>query len=149
LSAPSPGVFVERRGAEPIVPMTLFRNPTFSLLLVFTRLPAAPLRSAWSIFCLFLQTTTGLSPSMAGCSHPSDRRHRLRFVVAGRLISATGRYKAFRHRQRLLRLVAFALCRRSRGHARRLHRPLLCCARFGIGLAQQVRSRRTERGGKS
>lgn len=89
-------VFVERRAPEPIVPLTLFRNPTFSLMLVISLASGAVGIGMVTYYALFLQTTTGLTPSVAG----------LLFIVftggivcgsltAGRLISRSGRYKPF------------------------------------------------------
>lgn len=89
-------VFVERRAPEPIVPLTLFRNPTFSLMLVISLASGAVGIGMVNYFALYLQTTTGLSPSLAG----------LLFIMltggivcgsltAGRLISRSGRYKPF------------------------------------------------------
>jgi EmrB/QacA subfamily drug resistance transporter len=87
-------VLVERRAPEPIVPLTLFRNPTFSLMLVISLMSGAVGIGMVNYFALFLQTTTGLTPSAAG----------LLFILltggivagsltAGRLISLSGRYK--------------------------------------------------------
>lgn len=89
-------VRVERRAPEPIVPLTLFRNPTFSLMLVISLMSGAVGIGMVNYFALFLQTTTGLTPSVAG----------LLFILltggivvgsltAGRLISLSGRYKPF------------------------------------------------------
>ncbi|CAN7329391.1 MDR family MFS transporter [Pararhizobium sp. LjRoot255] len=89
-------VLVERRAPEPIVPLTLFRNPTFSLMLVISLMSGAVGIGMVNYFALFLQTTTGLTPSAAG----------LLFILltggivagsltAGRLISLSGRYKPF------------------------------------------------------
>ncbi|MBP1858464.1 MDR family MFS transporter [Rhizobium herbae] len=89
-------VFVERRAPEPVVPLALFANPTFSLMLVISVASGAVGIGMVNYFALFLQTTTGLSPSLAG----------LLFIMltggivcgsltAGRLISRSGRYKPF------------------------------------------------------
>ena len=89
-------VLVERRAPEPIVPLTLFRSPTFSLMLVISLMSGAVGIGMVNYFALFLQTTTGLTPSVAG----------LLFILltggivagsltAGRLISLSGRYKPF------------------------------------------------------
>lgn len=85
---------VERRASEPVVPLGMFRNPTVSLLMIVSIVSGAVGIGSVNYMALFLQTTTGLSPSQAG----------LMFValtggiaggalVAGRLISMTGRYK--------------------------------------------------------
>jgi predicted MFS family arabinose efflux permease len=93
-------VFVERKVAEPIIPLTLFLNPTVSLLLIVSLMSGAVGIGSVNYIALFLQTTlqttTGLTPSQAG----------LLFIAltggiaagslsAGRLISLTGRYKIF------------------------------------------------------
>jgi EmrB/QacA subfamily drug resistance transporter len=89
-------VLIERRAPEPIVPLTLFRSPTFSLMLVISLMSGAVGIGMVNYFALFLQTTTGLTPSVAG----------LLFILltggivagsltAGRLISLSGRYKPF------------------------------------------------------
>ncbi|WJH42271.1 MFS transporter [Aliirhizobium terrae] len=89
-------VFVESRVPEPIVPLKLFRDSTFSLYLIISLCSGAVGIGLVNYYALFLQTTTGLSPSLAG----------LFFIAltggivtgslsAGRLISITGRYKPF------------------------------------------------------
>jgi MFS family permease len=75
-------VLVERRAAEPIIPLSLFRNSTFSLLLIMSIMSGAIAIGMVNYFALFLQTTTGLSPSAAGAAlHLPDRRHRVRLAV--------------------------------------------------------------------
>ncbi|MBW9065725.1 MFS transporter [Rhizobium herbae] len=104
-------VFVEKRAPEPIVPLTLFRNPTFNLLLVISLASGAIGIGTVNYYALFLQTTTGLSPSVGG----------LLFItltggivcgslIAGRLISLTGRYKPFSIISAGLMALALALC---------------------------------------
>jgi MFS family permease len=116
-------VFVERRAPEPIVPMTLFGNSTFSLLLICSATSGAVGIGMVNYFALFLQTTTGLSPSMAGLL----------------LISATGRYKPFAVASAACSLIVFAAL--SQVHA---GTPIALIGFFmllhgiGIGLAQQV-----------
>ncbi|WP_118134496.1 MDR family MFS transporter [Oceanicella sp. SM1341] len=89
-------VLVERRAPEPIVPLRLFRDPTFPLLLVVALTSGSVAIGMVNFHALFLQMTTGLSPAHAG----------LFFIAitggiaagslsAGRLISRTGQYKPF------------------------------------------------------
>ena len=89
-------VLVEKRAPEPIVPLGLFSHSTFSLMLVISVASGAIGIGMVNYYALFLQTTTGLSPSTAG----------LMFIMltggivcgsltAGRLISITGRYKPY------------------------------------------------------
>ena len=59
-------IHVERRVPEPIVPLGLFRNPTVNLLLIVSLVSGAIGIGSVNYIALFLQTTTGLSPSQAG-----------------------------------------------------------------------------------
>jgi predicted MFS family arabinose efflux permease len=133
-------VFVERRAPEPIVPLSLFRNPTFGLLLIISVTSGAVAIGMVNYFALFLQTTTGLSPSMAG----------LLFILltggivcgslsAGRLISATGRYKPFAIASATCSLIAFVLLSQVHaGTSVAFIGALMLLHGIGIGLAQQV-----------
>jgi EmrB/QacA subfamily drug resistance transporter len=133
-------VFVERRAPEPIVPMTLFGNSTFSLLLICSATSGAVGIGMVNYFALFLQTTTGLSPSMAGPL----------FILltggivfsslsTGRLISATGRYKPFAVASAACSLIVFAaLSQVHAGTPIALIGFLMLLHGIGIGLAQQV-----------
>lgn len=133
-------VFVERRAPEPIVPLPLFRNSTFTLLLIMSVMSGGIAIGMVNYFALFLQTTTGLSPSMAG----------LLFILltgglvcgslsAGRIISITGRYKPFAIASLTCSAIAFALL--SQVHAGSsviFIGALMLLHGIGIGLAQQV-----------
>jgi predicted MFS family arabinose efflux permease len=133
-------VFVERRAPEPIVPLPLFRNSTFSLLLVMSIMSGAIAIGMVNYFALFLQTTTGLSPSGAG----------VLFILltgglvcgslsAGRIISKTGRYKPFAIASLTCSATAFALF--SQVHAGTpiaFIGAIMALHGIGIGLAQQV-----------
>jgi predicted MFS family arabinose efflux permease len=133
-------VLVERRAAEPIIPLSLFRNSTFSLLLIMSIMSGGIAIGMVNYFALFLQTTTGLSPSGAGlffifltgglmCGS----------ISAGRVISATGRYKPFAIASLSCNALAFALL--SQFHAGTplvLIGAVMTLQGVGIGLAQQV-----------
>jgi EmrB/QacA subfamily drug resistance transporter len=133
-------VFVERRAPEPIVPLPLFRNSSFSLLLVMSIMSGAIAIGMVNYFALFLQTTTGLSPSGAG----------VLFILltgglvcgslsAGRIISKTGRYKPFAIASLTCSAIAFALF--SQVHAGTpiaFIGAIMALHGIGIGLAQQV-----------
>ncbi|MFJ6324427.1 MULTISPECIES: MDR family MFS transporter [unclassified Rhizobium] len=133
-------VFIERRAPEPIVPMTLFRNPTFGLLLIISITSGAVAIGMVNYFALFLQTTTGLSPSMTG----------LLFILltgglvcgslsAGRLIAARGRYKPFAIASATCSTIAFAsLAFVHAGTSIAILGALMLLHGIGIGLAQQV-----------
>ena len=120
--------------------MTLFRNPTFGLLLIISVTSGAVAIGMVNYFALFLQTTTGLSPSMAG----------LLFILltggivcgslsAGRLISAKGRYKPFAIASAACSTIAFAtLAQVHAGTPIVFIGALMLLHGIGIGLAQQV-----------
>jgi EmrB/QacA subfamily drug resistance transporter len=89
-------VFVERRVPEPIVPLKLFRDSTFSLFLIVAAATGAVAIGMVNYFALFLQTTTGLSPSGAGLFFIATTSGiMIGSLATGRLISMTGRYKPF------------------------------------------------------
>jgi EmrB/QacA subfamily drug resistance transporter len=89
-------VFVERKVAEPIIPLALFLNPTVSLLLIVSLMSGAVGIGSVNYIALFLQTTTGLTPSQAGLLFIAlTGGIAAGSLTAGRLISLTGRYKIF------------------------------------------------------
>jgi EmrB/QacA subfamily drug resistance transporter len=89
-------VFVESRVAEPIVPLKLFRDSTFWLYLLVALCSGAMAIGMVNYFALFLQTTTGLSPSTAGLFFIGlTGGIVIGSMSAGRMIAATGRYKPF------------------------------------------------------
>ncbi|KGD85924.1 MDR family MFS transporter [Rhizobium sp. YS-1r] len=89
-------VVVEGRVPEPIVPLKLFRDSTFSLFLVVSFCTGAVAIGMANYFALFLQTTTGLSPSVASfCFIATTTGIVIGSISTGRLISISGRYKPF------------------------------------------------------
>lgn len=103
-------ILVERNAPEPIIPLSLFRNSTFTLFLIISIASGSIAIGMVNYFAFFLQTTTGLSPSLAG----------LLFILltggivggsllTGRLISTTGRYKYLSVASLTLSAIAFGL----------------------------------------
>lgn len=89
-------IFVERRVPEPIVPLSLFRNRTVNLLLVISLVSGAIGIGSVNYVALYLQTTTGLTPSEAGLLFIAlTGGIAVGSLTAGRLMSLTGRYKIF------------------------------------------------------
>jgi predicted MFS family arabinose efflux permease len=81
---------------EPIVPLSLFRNRTVNLLLVISLVSGAIGIGSVNYVALYLQTTTGLTPSEAGLLFIAlTGGIAIGSLTAGRLISLTGRYKIF------------------------------------------------------
>ncbi|MBP1850222.1 MDR family MFS transporter [Rhizobium halophytocola] len=133
-------VFVERRAPEPVMPLSLFKSPTFSLMLVISIGSGAVGIGMVNYTALFLQTTTGLSPSLAG----------LMFVIttggiaagsltAGRLISRSGRYKIFSIASTATMVLAMLLFSRlGAGTPIILIGAVMLFQGLGIGVGQQV-----------
>ncbi|MGL3606321.1 MDR family MFS transporter [Rhizobium sp. G187] len=133
-------VLVERRAPEPVVPLSLFAKPTISLLLIISIVSGAIGIGSVNYIALFLQTTTGLSPSMAGLLFIATTGGiAIGSIAAGRVIAKTGYYKPFS-------IASTALGVTSLGIFSFLHAgtPLVVLALvmllqgFGIGIGQQV-----------
>jgi EmrB/QacA subfamily drug resistance transporter len=133
-------IFVERRAPEPIVPLGMFRNPTVSLLLIFSILSGAVAIGLVNYFALFLQATTGLSPAVAGLLFLfMTGGIATGSITTGRILSRGGLYKHLAMASAALTLTAllsFAFFGAS------VPLPVVCfmllAHGFGIGLAQQV-----------
>jgi EmrB/QacA subfamily drug resistance transporter len=86
----------ERRAADPIVPFDLLRIPAVAIASVALFLVTASLFAITVFVPLFLQTTTGASPTQAGLLLiPMMLGVTLSTNLAGRSIARTGRYKLF------------------------------------------------------
>lgn len=85
-----------RRAADPIVPLSVIGNRPVALASAALFLTTAAMFSITVFVPLFLQTTTGASPTDAGLLLiPMMVGITLSTNVAGRLIQRTGRYKVF------------------------------------------------------
>jgi EmrB/QacA subfamily drug resistance transporter len=86
----------ERRAADPIVPFDLLRTPVVAIASVGLFLTTASLFAITVFVPLFLQATTGASPTQAGLLLvPTMLGVTLSTNLAGRSIARTGRYKRF------------------------------------------------------
>lgn len=89
-------VQVEKRAAEPVVPLSLFKSRTVCLLWVLSICSGAVGIGSVNYVALFLQSTTGLSPSMAGLLFIAVTGGiAIGSLNSGRLIARSGRYKIF------------------------------------------------------
>jgi len=87
-------IMVERRAAEPIIPLRLFANRTISLVTVISVLGGATTLGLYFYFALYMQTVTGLAPAALGLLFvPMSIAVAVTSILAGRLVAATGRYK--------------------------------------------------------
>jgi EmrB/QacA subfamily drug resistance transporter len=86
----------ERRAADPIVPLRLLRTRTVALVSIALFLATASLFAVTVFVPLFLQTTTGATPTEAGLLLvPAMLGITVSTTLSGRLIARTGRYKRF------------------------------------------------------
>jgi EmrB/QacA subfamily drug resistance transporter len=89
-------VVQERRVADPIVPLQLLRTRTVALVSTALFLATAALFAITVFVPLFLQTTTGATPTEAGLLLvPAMLGITVSTTLSGRSIARTGRYKRF------------------------------------------------------
>jgi EmrB/QacA subfamily drug resistance transporter len=87
---------VERRAAEPMLPLHVFRNRNFSLTMVLTFFTGLGLFGAMTFLPLYQQTVQGASPTVSGLLlTPMMVGSAITSVVAGQAVTKTGRYKLF------------------------------------------------------
>ena len=87
-------ILVERRAAEPIVPLRLFANRTISLVVIASVLGGMVTLGLYFYFALFMQMITQLAPGPLGLLFlPMSVAVAVTSVAAGWLMAATGRYK--------------------------------------------------------
>ncbi|HEX7626807.1 MAG TPA: MDR family MFS transporter [Gaiellaceae bacterium] len=89
-------VFVESRAAEPILPLGLFRNHTFSVTSAIGFIIGFALFGAVTYLPLYLQVTKGSSPTRSGLQlTPLMAGVLVTSITSGQLISRLGRYRFF------------------------------------------------------
>ena len=89
-------VVVEGRASEPILPLALFRNRTFSVTSSVGFIVGFALFGAVTYLPLYLQVTKGSSPTKSGLQLlPLMGGVLITSIVSGQLITRWGRYKVF------------------------------------------------------
>ncbi|GAA2608061.1 MFS transporter [Paractinoplanes durhamensis] len=89
-------VLIERRAAEPILPLWLFRNRTVVLAIVASLVIGVALYAGTTFLSQYFQLSRGKSPTLAGIlALPQILGLALASTVVGRIITATGRWKPF------------------------------------------------------
>lgn len=133
-------VKVERRAPEPVVPLHLFKDSTFPLLMVISLISGGLGIGMVNYYALFLQTTTGLSPSTAGLFFVAlTSGIVLGALTAGRLISRTGSYKPFSVASLTIAVLAMlALSQMHAGTPLYIIGAVLFTQGLGVGLGQQA-----------
>jgi EmrB/QacA subfamily drug resistance transporter len=87
---------VERKAAEPMLPLHLFRQQTFVVTSVVGLIVGFALFGSVIYFPLYLQVVKGVSPTASGMQMlPMMGGMLVTSIASGQLISRTGRYKIF------------------------------------------------------
>jgi EmrB/QacA subfamily drug resistance transporter len=96
LSLTAAFVFIERRAAEPIIPLRLFRNRVFSVGNAFAFLAGIAMFGTIIFLPVYLQAVKGFSPTQSGLALlPAIIGIFSTSITSGQLITRTGRYKIF------------------------------------------------------
>ncbi len=87
---------IEARAAEPLIPLSLFRNRTFTAASGVGFIMGFAMFGAIVYLPLYLQTVHGATPTAAGLELlPLVGGMLLTFILSGQLVTRTGRYKIF------------------------------------------------------
>jgi len=87
---------VELRVAEPILPLHVFKNRNFSVTMALTFLTGLAMLGALTFLPLYQQTVQGESPTVSGLAlTPMMIGVTITSIVAGQVMTRTGRYKIF------------------------------------------------------
>ncbi|WP_418957215.1 MDR family MFS transporter [Streptomyces tritici] len=130
----------ERTAAEPVVPLGLFGDRTFTVCVTVAFAVSFAFFGCVNFVPLFLQTVTGASASQTGLLFlPAMIGMALATVVAGQVIAKTGRYKWFPVASTALAAAAAALLARDPAHTGPVTVALLLAVMgVGVGLSSQV-----------
>ncbi|MFC8515563.1 DHA2 family efflux MFS transporter permease subunit [Streptomyces sp. NPDC057257] len=89
-------VLVERRAAEPVLPLKLFTIRTFTLSAVISFIVGFAMFGAMTYLPTFLQVVQGVSPTMSGVHMlPMVFGMLISSTASGQIVSRTGRWKVF------------------------------------------------------
>jgi EmrB/QacA subfamily drug resistance transporter len=129
-----------RMGDDALLPLRLFRSPTFSVASGQVTIVGMAMFGGLSVIPLYLQIVRGASPTKSGLLLlPLVAGLMLASLVAGRLIARTGRYKVFPVVGSVLMLIGAALLV-TLGADTPLWRTDIFVAVFGIGLGLNMQS---------
>ncbi|MEU6671486.1 MDR family MFS transporter [Streptomyces sp. NPDC046727] len=133
-------VAVERRAAEPVLPLTLFRIRTFTLAAVISFIVGFAMFGAMTYLPTFLQVVHGISPTLSGVHMlPMVAGLLLSSTASGQIVSRTGRWKVFPVTGTLVTAIGLLLLHRLDEHS---STAMMSVSFFvfglGLGLVMQV-----------
>src|SRR4051794_5698570 len=133
-------VLRERRAADPIVPLRMLRTPTVAVASAALFLGIATMFAITVFVPLYLQTTTGATPTQAGLLLiPMMVGITASTTLSGRSITRTGRYKRFPVAGLALMTVALALLAAFAGDPSRVTTGVgIAVFGLGFGMVTQV-----------
>src|SRR4051794_38264163 len=133
-------VLVERRAAEPVLPLRLFQNRVFAVGSAVGLIVGFALFGAVTFLPLFFQTVNGAGPTEAGLRLiPLMAGLLVTSIASGQIISRVGRYKAFPIIGTALIVIGFLLLSTMDTHTHGLRAALdLLVLGLGLGCVMQV-----------
>ncbi len=133
-------VFVEKRAAEPVMPMFLFRNRNFVLATVGGFIVLFAMMAVMSYLPTYFQLAHGMGATAAGYMEvPMSIAYLVASLISGALIAKSGKYKKIMAVSFLIATIgALALCT-----LRAETSPYIACAYmgvlgFGMGLSFEI-----------
>jgi EmrB/QacA subfamily drug resistance transporter len=131
---------VESKAAEPIIPLNLFRNRTFSSASGVAFIMGFAMFGAIIYLPLYLQIVHGASPTVSGLELlPLVSGLMVTFIGSGRLVTRTGRYRIFPILGCAVLACGLLLLSRLGPHTTYLHTAVdMFIVGLGVGLVMQV-----------
>jgi EmrB/QacA subfamily drug resistance transporter len=131
---------VERRAAEPILPMRLFASPVFTVCCILSFIVGFAMLGALTFLPTFMQFVDGVSATESGLrTLPMVAGLLITSMGSGVIVSRTGRYKIFPVLGTAIMTVGFLLLSRMDAGTHLLQQSLyLFVLGTGIGLCMQV-----------
>jgi EmrB/QacA subfamily drug resistance transporter len=133
-------LWVERRAAEPVLPLSLFRNRTFALASTVSFVVGFALLGTTTYLPLFLQVVQGVRPTESGLRMvPMMAGMLTTSIGSGQIISRWGRYKVFPLAGTAIMAVGlYLLSRLEPNTAGAVMSAYLLILGLGLGLVMQV-----------
>jgi EmrB/QacA subfamily drug resistance transporter len=133
-------LYSESVASEPIIPLSLFRNPVISICSIAVFVLGMGMFGVIIYLPLFMQGVLGISPTQSGnLLTPLMMGAVLGSIASGQLVSRTGRYKALALTGSVLVAAGMVLFARMDGSTERLYVVWgMIVAGLGMGLIQPI-----------